>query len=362
MRLYLLCCFMIFCIPFSYSQGHQDVFPALSGDALLSAVQSNFKPRQVFDYDRARDSMFGSIYLVNDSVQGIYSGWPVYIRPGADPSSAAFQDGEGLNTEHTWPRSNGADNFPARADLHHLFPSRADVNQARGNLRFREISDSQTDRWYTQDVRRTTPPNINRDSYSEYWANRGFEPRESVKGNIARAMFYFYTIYRAEANANAPDFFSLQQAELCDWHAADPVDEDEWRRTFHIGRLQDDKQNPFVLDCTLAARMYCPGLLSTACITTSTDDIDSPNWELKAYPNPSPANTLIKANLPAAGQLSLQLYDTQGRLVQTSSQTVQEGNQQWMVELPAAGMWYCILQLDTDVNLYRQQLKLVRIE
>ena len=32
--------------------------------------------------------------------------------------------------------------------------------------------------------------------------NEKFEPREDVKGNIARSMFYFYTIYNNVANQN----------------------------------------------------------------------------------------------------------------------------------------------------------------
>ena len=57
-------------------------------------------------------------------------------------------------------------------------------------------------------------------------------------------------------------FFDVQRIELCEWHAIDPVDLDELVRTASIGLFQDDKPNPFVLDCTIAERTYCSDILA----------------------------------------------------------------------------------------------------
>ncbi|MEY3053095.1 MAG: hypothetical protein RLY31_2880, partial [Bacteroidota bacterium] len=83
------------------------------------------------------------------------------------------------------------------------------------------------------------------------------EPREDHKGNVARAMFYFYTMYREQADDADPDFFDLQRETLCQWHYADPVDSLEHARSLMIAAYQDGLANPFVLDCTTATRSYC---------------------------------------------------------------------------------------------------------
>ena len=58
-----------------------------------------------------------------------------------------------------------------------------------------------------QDYQQNNPPSQNRDKYSES-ASSVFEPREEVKGDIARAIFYFYTMYSIVAD---DDFFENQK-------------------------------------------------------------------------------------------------------------------------------------------------------
>ncbi|MEL7425185.1 MAG: endonuclease [Bacteroidota bacterium] len=344
-----------------FAQGHQPVFPDLDGQDLLEAVQDNFTPASVLSFSNARDTLFGSVYQVGDSLRGVYTDWPVYMPPGADPTQAAFQNGAGLNTEHSWPRANGAEFDPARADMHHLFPTRVDVNGDRGNLPFGEISDVLTDRWYYLDQEQTVPPSENRAAFSEYRQNVAFEPREAFKGNIARAMMYFYTIYRDEANAAAPNFFNQQRATLCQWHEQDPVDELEWQRTFAIAVHQDDKPNPFVLDCTLAARVYCPELTGTECITSVDDDL-VPSIPAFFSPNPSKGTGVLTIDTPERGQLSLDYFDTSGRLRQTETMSVPAGQLQLPLQLPAPGFWYCRLTLNGQSQVYVQQLRLIVID
>ncbi|MEL7252057.1 MAG: endonuclease [Bacteroidota bacterium] len=347
-----------FCL---FAQGHQPVFPDLDGQDLLEAVQENFTPASVLSFSNARDTLFGSVYQVGDSLRGVYTDWPVYMPPGADPTQAAFQNGAGLNTEHSWPRANGAEFDPARADMHHLYPTRVDVNGDRGNLPFGEISDVLTDRWYYLDQEQTSPPTQNRAAYSEYRQNVAFEPREMFKGNIARAMMYFYSIYRDEANAAAPNFFNQQRATLCQWHEQDPVDELEWQRTFAIAVHQDDKPNPFVLDCTLATRVYCPELVGNTCITSLDDDL-LPSIPASFSPNPSRGTGVLTIEAPERGQLTLDYFDTSGRLRQTETMELPAGQFELPLQLPAAGFWYCRLTLNGQSQLYVQQLRLIVID
>ena len=239
------------------AQPSAPLFSNLEGSELLQTVQKRYTPTQVLGYGPARDLMYGKIDNYRDTVCGIYSGHCLYLPPGVDPSQALYQDGsaDGINCEHVYPRSKGAKHGNAKSDMHHLFPTRLAVNAARGNAPFAEIPDELTEHWYYKDTEQGNTPNYRIDAYSESTGEQ-FEPREDRKGNIARAVFYFYTIYRQKALEADPLFFQIQRETLLLWHQLDPTDEQEIDRTQAIARHQDGKPNPFVIDPSLAARLY----------------------------------------------------------------------------------------------------------
>lgn len=94
------------------------------------------------------------------------------------------------------------------------------------------------------------------DTFSEVLNGEFFEPPEAHKGNVARAMFYFCTMYKEAADVADSRFFSLQEATLRRWHDRDPPDTTEIERSNEIREAQGN-DNPFVLDPTLADRAYC---------------------------------------------------------------------------------------------------------
>ena len=95
-------------------------------------------------------------------------------------------------------------------------------------------------------------PSNNIDEYSES-ETAYFEPREDRKGDIARSVFYFYTMYSDVAYSY---FFESQKEILKIWHEFDPADEDEITRTWAIAAYQQNKPNPYVLDESLIWRAY----------------------------------------------------------------------------------------------------------
>jgi len=185
------------------------------------------------------------------SVYGIYTNYSVFLpESGVDPSTHLYENG--INCEHIWPQSLYEGGEPLKSDMHALRPCKDNVNSARGNKAFNDVLDSQTATWYWQDSQTSNIPSSNIDEYSE---NHGtyFEPREDRKGDIARTMFYFYTMYSEEAD---DDFFEVQKGVLQTWHDQDPADEDELNRTWAIAPYQQNKPNPFILDATLVGRAY----------------------------------------------------------------------------------------------------------
>lgn len=290
------------------AQGQQLIFPGLAGQQLLDSLVQAYKPATVLSYTAARNFMYTVLDNQEDSVTCVYTGFTIYLDPNApDPIQAALA--AGINNEHTWPQSLGATGN-ARADLHHLFPARADVNSDRGNLPFAEIPDPQTDRWYRLNSQQTAIPTQFIDEYSELDLNLSFEPREDHKGNVARAIFYFYTMYHDQAD---PTFFPVQKEDLRSWNVLDPPDAGELSRTGLIAGQQESKPNPFVLDTTLAGRAYfqLTGLAgSPPAAPTPATFILHPN-----FPNPFNPQTRIVFELFRAAEVELAIFDLAGRTV-----------------------------------------------
>jgi hypothetical protein len=225
----------------------------LYGEELRNYLVENYKTSQTLGYDEARDILYSEIDLQEGNLlEGIYSGFTIELNLENDPSTDAYN--KGINCEHTWPQSYGAGEEPQRSDMHHLFPCKSNVNSSRGNSPFAELIDTETSKWYFGSEQSNSIPTENLDSWAEK-KNGGsgyFEPRESKKGDIARAVFYFFTMYNMAADDN---FFQEQKEILFFWNSYDPVSEEELARTNAIAQYQD-YPNPFVLDQSLAQRIW----------------------------------------------------------------------------------------------------------
>ena len=231
----------------------------LSGQELWDYVVENYKTSSTLGYNTCRDIMYSEIDLKEgNQLTGVYSGYTITLDLTQDPSSNAYA--QGINCEHTFPQSMGSADEPMKSDMHHLFPTKSNVNSSRGNDPFEEISDEETHIWYRNEYSQTSIPTEYIDEFAEKYnppnqSEERFEPREEQKGNTARAMFYFYAMYSDVAN---DDFWELQKETMMDWHYYDEADEIETERTWKIADYQDGLPNPFVLDSTLARRIWYP--------------------------------------------------------------------------------------------------------
>ena len=228
--------------------GPGTLFPGLEGADLRDAVDRGYSPDRTLGYGPARDELYGREQSTYGAVCGVYTDYCVGIG-GGDPSQEAGD--RGVNAEHVWPQSRGARAEPLRSDLHHLFPARENVNSSRGNLPFGEVPDLEADAWYLEDESRSDAPAADRDAWSERGAGR-WEPRESKKGDVARAAFYVAAVYPDRAE---PGFLEGMLPDLLEWNRADPPDDRERARSTWIAGLQGT-ENPFVLDPSLAPRIW----------------------------------------------------------------------------------------------------------
>jgi endonuclease I len=298
-------------LKFSALAQYQPVLPGQEGQELLGNLVADYKPPVLLSSSFARDTLFARIYSYNDSLTCVYTGYKIWLNPNEDPTQDAFA--KGINTEHTFPQSLGAMN-QAEGDMHHLYPTREGVNADRGNLPFADIPDSQTEDWYYLAQETSSIPGASViDRYSERKSGF-FEPREEHKGNVARAMFYFYTMYKAQADAANQTFFESQRQTLCAWHLLDPVDGPEWNRTWRIAEYQSGKPNPFVLDCTLPERCYCADF-NQPCTPAAVGEVAvNQSFTMESIaPNPFYESTDLRFTLHEPSQVRLAVFSAFGK-------------------------------------------------
>jgi endonuclease I len=331
------------------AQGFESVFPGLSGDDLIDSVASHYRPAIVLDYTNSRDTLYSRILAIDDdSVRCIYSGHILYLDPTQDPTQYVYQNGgsNGMNAEHAYPQSKGAADGNARSDMHHLYPVRILVNEARGDFPYAEIPDAQTQKWFIGNQVQTSIPTVNIQGYAEFKTG-AFEPRESAKGDLARSVFYFYTMYRTQANLADPNYFELQRTTLCNWAQQDPADSVELRKTWRIAPYQDGKPNPFVIDCTLASRCWCPGV-PPGCMLDTDAPFSAPEMALKVWPNP--VNDLLHFEFESDGPVTIRLLDVLGSFVMPVG--AGKGSGSFSVKNLPGGLY--ILEVSTKNSVARQ--------
>ena len=303
------------------------VYPSLTGSELLAAVAAGYAPASVFSYDRARDSLFAAVYREPaetdsagipraDSLRCMYSGRAIYLDQARDPSTAAYAASPRISTEHIWPQNRGAvDGTPLHSDLHHLAPVQQSINASRGDDPYGEVPDAEAVRWWGPDgtTRTVAPPLAERDLYSEKRNGTAslMEPRESVEGDIARSLFYVWTVYGPNGGPLATTsldeaFFAAMLPTLLVWNAEDPPDDAERSRSSTIARWQGT-ENPYVVDASLADRAF-------GTPTTTVPAVEAQPFALSApAPNPSSGAVRLMLSVPAPGPVRAVVVDALGR-------------------------------------------------
>lgn len=293
---------------------HENVFPATSGASLIQQLRDEFKTSVVLDYSVARDTLFSVVDRQKDSLECIYTGMRLPLPADIDPTEAVYLGGipNGINTEHAYPQGKGAMGM-AQSDMYNLYPSRIKTNSDRGDFPLGNIPDNTVRTWYLGTEERATPPSVNRDLWSELVTGK-FEPRESVKGNLARSIFYFYTMYSDQANAADPAYFSSMMADLCQWHYDDPVDSLEWSRNEKISNYQGGFKNPFILDCSLVSRAYCNNIdqACEAVIQSGIGENTGPERAMSIFPNPGQDMFYVYLQEGQPSPVMLEVFNTAG--------------------------------------------------
>ena len=184
---------------------------------LKSIISASY---QSLGYTSARDQMYGSVDNVSGKVQCIYTARLATFNTRAGANSNNF------NAEHVWPQGTFSQNEPMRSDLHNLFSTDINSNSVRGNLPFGIV---------------TGATSYSNNGSKRNSANTLFEPRDSTKGTVARALLYFILRYQNYQSFMGGAFETQMQA----WVQQYPPTPREAARNNAIAALQNNR-NPFV--------------------------------------------------------------------------------------------------------------------
>ena len=220
----------------------------LSGVALRDWYRTNWYDgkRVELSYATARGKMYNYADNYNSLVTCVYSGYQETVPYSTTNTSTTIV--ARINCEHTVPQSWFNQTVRMRSDMHHLYPTYDTWNNLRGSDPFAEIPDAQTQTWMRLLVSQATVPTANLAEWSED-TNTQFEPREDHKGNVARSIFYFYTMHANQPDLIATGHNSITAAAdintLYAWHLADPVDAHEIERDRRVAVSQGN-YNPYI--------------------------------------------------------------------------------------------------------------------
>ncbi len=180
-----------------------------------------------------------------DNIILLYSGRSIAKKDNGSGNNSTNQDF--WNREHVWAKSHGFPDSSQRGytDIHHLRPADVSMNSQRSDKDFGAGGDPVAE----------APEN-------SYTANT-WEPRDTVKGDVARMLFYMDVRYDTGTDATMPDLILVDQVgtartslndgkgelgKLCtllEWHSQDPVDNFELDRNNTIYEYQGNR-NPFI--------------------------------------------------------------------------------------------------------------------
>ena len=289
---------MISLVAFSQiPDGYYDGTEGLSGDELKSALNNIIDNHTELSYSGVWNALKDTDEDPDnsDNVILLYTGWSV-----SDSGYPIW------NREHTWAKSHGdfGTSAPCGTDVHHLRPTDLQVNNDRGNLDF-DYSDNPY----------STIPGCFYDSNS-------WEPRDEVKGDVARMIFYMATRYEGESGEldlvvvdevnTYPNPEHGKLSALLEWNILDPPSDFEETRNDRIYENWQGNRNPFIDH---------PEFVDMIWGTTSSQEeyLSLNEYNLASYPNPFSRNsfgTNISFNIPNnSDNIQVNIYNIKGQKV-----------------------------------------------
>ncbi|MGN4931949.1 endonuclease I family protein [Bacillus cereus group sp. MYBK14-1] len=217
-----------------------------SGEELKRVLHEIIKKQDVLSYEQAKHALKETDEDPNNPNNILL------FYAGRSQSKQSFGGEDDLwNREHVWAKSHGGfdtEKGPA-TDLHHLRPEDATVNRDRGNLDF------DLDNGHVNNPNAKCSGTEHNEAPDTCYDNDSWEPRDEIKGDVARIMFYMAVRYEGESGEKDLELVDRSDTQvpnhgklstLLKWHEQDPVDEFERRRNNIIYEKYQHNRNPFI--------------------------------------------------------------------------------------------------------------------
>ena len=267
-----------------------------------------------------------------------------------------------ISREHTYPQSwmptFGDQTKPEYNDYHNLYP----VNQNNANA-----------------VRSNKPLGKVITVISSYGGakygldSRGkqvYEPRDSHKGNAARAIFYMATAYNSidGNNWSIPDPidaftvpYGQEETILKQWHWMDPVDEEEMARNDYIESIQNNR-NPFIdsmnFACYIDFTTMNKETNASPCLTNSISlEEQSSLLELIAFPNPTQNILNLQYELKNAEKMTISIFNSVGQKIKSMEV---KGLERGFESIDVSNLSEGIYQVKVTGSTFESQLKFIK--
>ncbi|MFI1420228.1 endonuclease I family protein [Streptomyces sp. NPDC020731] len=219
----------------TYDAAYYDAAADKTGDALKDALHTIISDQTKLSYS----AVWNALKVTDQDPANSNNVILLYSGISRSKSLNGGDTGD-WNREHVWAKSHGdfGTSTGPGTDLHHLRPEDVRVNSVRSNKDFDNGGSS-----FTNGGGSLTDSN-------------SFEPRDAVKGDVARMILYMAVRYEGTdgwpdlepndsvTNGSAPYIGKL--SVLKSWHQEDPPDAFERRRNDVIHDSYQHNRNPFI--------------------------------------------------------------------------------------------------------------------
>jgi endonuclease I len=290
-----------------------------SGDELKFELNQIIRNHTEFPYTSSSTDVWDILKATDrdpdnpDNLILIYSGRSV-------DAEQEYNGGSGWNREHVWAKSRGdfGTSKGAGTDVHHLRPSDVSVNSVRNNRNFDECITciDVVDNGFNTGSKRD----------ANLWT---FEPRDEVKGDVARMIFYMTVRY--EGGNAEPDLeltnvllsntdqnpLHAVDSTLLKWNREDPVNDWEQNRNNIIFNDYQHNRNPFIDHPELAEYLWGDSV-GFVWMPDVIDGIEKVfKTTIKVYPNPTTDHITISGEFERTV-----LYNSKGQIIVESNQSI----------------------------------------
>jgi len=275
----LVVCFVAASVVGEAPDDYYDAAAGLSGGELRAALHEIINDHTKLPYTSSQTDTWDVIHLADEAPGDASRILDLYRnRTFLKDDHWSSSNTTGWNREHSWPKSygftdDGDCNYPY-TDVHHLFATDPDYNEARGNIPY-DWAPSGSEAFPVDGL------GFANYRYGQY-ENGYWEVWPLKRGDVARAMFYMDVRYEGGKHGitgcTEPDLrltndrsdfvWSSSQnlsvaymgilSTLIEWHLEDPPDERERRRNDIVFQFQGNR-NPFVDHPEYVCEIYaCP--------------------------------------------------------------------------------------------------------